>query len=122
MARGEDGDVGLFKNILFILVRKPSFLSNNLLEKHQSLHIHTHPQSETDDSHEKIDDIGNDHADDDDLKIKPPVSLKLKLIQVGKTVQSWNKFVNDEYYLKSSPKINVLNKIDKLYYLNLKLN
>ena len=50
--------------------------------------IHTHPQSETDDSHEKIDDIGNDHADDDDLKIKPPVSLKLKLIQVGKTVQS----------------------------------
>ena len=50
----------------------------------------TPTKSETDDSHdhEKIDDIGNDHADDDDLKIKPPVSLKLKLIQVGKTVQS----------------------------------
>ena len=68
-------------------------------------HSHTPTKSETDDSHdhEKIDDIGNDHADDDDLKIKPPVSLKLKLIQVGKTVQSWNKFVNDQYNLKSSP-------------------
>ena len=75
---------------LFWLENLPSSPKTCWKNTNHDSFTHTHTKSETDDSHdhEKIDDIGNDHADDDNLKIKPPVSLKLKLIQVGKTVQS----------------------------------